>query len=62
MTKNFLQHLRQAIHNQIEQEISPALAYCEFECRELHCPVKGWTNCPKRLAHLPHSEVISEGI
>ena len=52
MMKQFLQRLGRMVRNQIEQEISPEMAYCEFECREPRCPVKGWAACPKRLRHL----------
>jgi hypothetical protein len=33
----------------IAAEISPDMAACEFDCRELDCSEKDWQSCPRRL-------------
>ena len=51
MLQRFFQKFGEVLRAQIEQEIPPELAYCEFECRATHCPGKGWTACPILQRH-----------
>lgn len=60
MVGKFLKRLGKAIRDQIVQEIPPELSYCEFECREINCPVKGWADCPQLLAHKKKMQRLEE--
>lgn len=36
------------IRRNLIDEVPPAIAHCEFECREPQCPEGGWGSCARR--------------
>ena len=52
--------LLKKLRNLFSVEISPDIAACEFDCREMECLTKDFLTCPRRLQKAEALRKLSE--